>query len=117
MKKLPFCLAMAAIATLALMPNSALAQKDAGAKARGEHSVSFWSSRSSARRMISTAREYAPVAVQPAPVAVARVENAYRAFSYQPGTTMNVGVVRRVTRVAQPGYLNAGTKALGKYGK
>ena len=36
----------------------ALAQPDAGAKARGEHSVPFWSSRSSARR-ISAASEYA----------------------------------------------------------
>jgi len=55
---------------------------------------------------------YAPVAVQPAPVAVARAESGYRAFSYQPGTTMNV---QRATRAAQPGYLNAGTKALGRY--
>ena len=60
-------------------------------------------------------RSYAPVAVQPAPVAVARAESGYRAFSYQPGTTMNVGVIRPATRAAQPGYLNAGTKALGKY--
>lgn len=34
------------------------AQKDAGAKARGEHSVPFWSSRYSSRR-ISHARDYA----------------------------------------------------------
>jgi len=60
-------------------------------------------------------RTYAPVAVQPAPVAVARAEDGYRAFSYQPGATMNVGVVRRTTRASQPGYMNAGTKALGKY--
>ena len=60
-------------------------------------------------------RTYAPVAVQPAPVAVARAENGYRAFSYQPGATTNVGVVRRTTRATQPGYMNAGTKALGKY--
>ena len=53
-----FCLALASIATLALMPSAAHAQPDAGAKARGEHSVPFWSSRSSARR-ISAAREYA----------------------------------------------------------
>jgi len=34
-----------------LVPAVGLAQKDAGAKARGEHSVPFWSSRSSARRI------------------------------------------------------------------
>ena len=60
-------------------------------------------------------RTYAPVAVQPAPVAVARAENGYRAFSYQPGAATNVGVVRRTTRAAQPGYMNAGTKATGRY--
>jgi hypothetical protein len=53
-----FCLALAAISSLALMPGLALAQKDAGAKARGEHSVPFWSSRASARR-ISAANDYA----------------------------------------------------------
>ena len=58
-------------------------------------------------------RTYAPVAVQQT-TATARVENGYRAFSYQPGAT-NVGVVRRTTRAPQPGYMNAGTKALGKY--
>jgi hypothetical protein len=52
------CLALAVISGLTLMPSSAHAQPDAGAKARGEHSVPFWSSRSSARR-ISAAREYA----------------------------------------------------------
>ncbi len=36
----------------------AFAQKDAGAKTRGEHSVPFWSSRSSARQL-TTAHDYA----------------------------------------------------------
>jgi hypothetical protein len=45
-------------ATMVQLPDAAYAQKDAGSKARGEHSVPFWSSRSSARR-ISTAQEYA----------------------------------------------------------
>ena len=40
-----------------LVPAVGLAQKDAGAKARGEHSVPFWSSRSSARR-IYAAQDY-----------------------------------------------------------
>jgi hypothetical protein len=47
-----------AAALFLLVPAVALAQKDAGAKARGEHSVPFWSSRSSARRL-STAHDYA----------------------------------------------------------
>jgi hypothetical protein len=114
MKKLLICLAMVSIASLALMPRLAHAQPDAGAKARGEYSVPFWSSRSSARR-ISAAREYPSVAMQPAPVALARVENGYRAFSFQPGTATTNYVIRRTTRAAQPGYMNAGTKATGRY--
>ena len=114
MKKLLYCLAMVSIASLALMPSLAHAQPDAGAKARGEYSVPFWSSRSSARR-ISAAREYPSVGVQPAPVAVARAENGYRAFSYQPGAATTNYVIRRTTRAAQPAYMNAGNKALGKY--
>src|SRR5687768_13163332 len=51
-------IAPALIAAMALVPQAAHAQRDAGAKVRGEHSVPFWSSRSSARR-INTAREYA----------------------------------------------------------
>jgi hypothetical protein len=43
---------------LLLSPTLAIAQPDAGAKIRGEHSVPFWSSRSSARRM-TAARDYA----------------------------------------------------------
>jgi hypothetical protein len=51
-------LAACAAALILLMPAVAQAQKDAGAKARGEHSVPFWSSRSSARR-IYAAHDYA----------------------------------------------------------
>lgn len=43
---------------LILSPSALYAQKDAGSKARGEHSVPFWSSRASSRR-ITTARDYA----------------------------------------------------------
>jgi len=50
--------ALAIAASLTLSPAPVHAQKDAGAKARGEHSVPFWSSRSSARR-ISSASQYA----------------------------------------------------------
>jgi hypothetical protein len=46
------------VSTMLLTGHSVFAQRDAGAKARGEHSVPFWSSRSSARR-ISAAHEYA----------------------------------------------------------
>jgi hypothetical protein len=52
------CLLLAAVTSLALVPGPAYAQKDAGAKMRGEHSVPFWSSRASARR-ISAASDYA----------------------------------------------------------
>jgi hypothetical protein len=48
----------ALLAGLLLLPEAAQAQRDAGAKIRGEHSVPFWSSRSSARRM-TAARDYA----------------------------------------------------------
>lgn len=48
----------AALVAIVLSPSLATAQHDAGAKARGEHSVPFWSSRSSARR-ITAARDYA----------------------------------------------------------
>ena len=51
-------IAAALIAALALFSQPAQAQKDAGAKMRGEHSVPFWSSRSTARRM-NAARDYA----------------------------------------------------------
>ena len=52
-------LLMATIVSAVLLTgHSAFAQKDAGAKARGEHSVPFWSSRVSARR-ISAANDYA----------------------------------------------------------
>jgi hypothetical protein len=47
-----------AIGASLLAGHSALAQRDAGAKIRGEHSVPFWSSRSSARR-ITAAHDYA----------------------------------------------------------
>jgi hypothetical protein len=50
--------AFAAVLAIVLSPSLAPAQHDAGAKARGEHSVPFWSSRSSARR-ITAARDYA----------------------------------------------------------
>jgi hypothetical protein len=50
--------ALAAFVAIVLSPSLATAQADAGAKARGEHSVPFWSSRSSARR-ITVARDYA----------------------------------------------------------
>ena len=46
------------VSAVLMMGHSAFAQRDAGAKARGEYSVPFWSSRSSARR-ISAAHEYA----------------------------------------------------------
>jgi hypothetical protein len=52
------CTALAIAASLGLSPALVHAQKDAGAKVRGEHSVPFWSSRSSARR-ISAASQYA----------------------------------------------------------
>jgi hypothetical protein len=55
----------------------------------------------------------APVA--PAPVTAARAEAGYRAFSYQPTTNVGVNVRTYRARPAQPGFLNAGTKALGKY--
>jgi hypothetical protein len=63
--------ALAVVASLCLLPTPAYAQKDAGAKVRGEHSVPFWSSRSSARR-ITAARDYARdfqshIAVNPKP--------------------------------------------------
>lgn len=48
----------ALLAGLLFLPEAAQAQRDAGAKIRGEHSVPFWSSRSSARRM-NAARDYA----------------------------------------------------------
>jgi hypothetical protein len=59
------------VASVVLLPDAAYAQKDAGSKARGEHSVPFWSSRSSARR-IWAAQEYARdfqryIAVNPKP--------------------------------------------------
>jgi hypothetical protein len=65
------------------------------------------------RRPCRAYRTYAPVAVQPAPVATAQAQTGYRAFSYQPTDT----VVRRSVpmRAARPGYLNAGTKASGRY--
>jgi hypothetical protein len=63
--------ALAVAASLMMPPSQVYAQKDAGAKARGEHSVPFWSSRSSGRR-ITAARDYARdfqgyIAVNPKP--------------------------------------------------
>jgi hypothetical protein len=49
---------LAALLGFVLSPSLASAQHDAGAKARGQHSVPFWSSRSSAHR-ITTAQNYA----------------------------------------------------------
>jgi hypothetical protein len=51
-------LASLSLGACLLLPSLAQAQHDAGAKARGEHSVPFWSSRSSAHR-ITIARDYA----------------------------------------------------------
>jgi uncharacterized membrane protein YdfJ with MMPL/SSD domain len=56
----PLQILVAIVAALAIaLPtaNSAFAQKDATSKARGEHSVPFWSSKASSRR-ISHARDY-----------------------------------------------------------
>jgi hypothetical protein len=53
-----FGTALAIAASMILSPALVQAQKDAGSKNRGEHSVSFWSSRTSARH-ISAAQEYA----------------------------------------------------------
>jgi len=63
--------ALAVVGSLILLPTPVHAQKDAGAKIRGEHSVPSWSSRSSARR-ITAARDYARdfqghIAVNPKP--------------------------------------------------
>jgi hypothetical protein len=66
------------------------------------------------RRCIPT--YYAPVAAAPAAVpATAQAETGYRAFSYQPTTGTAVGVMRPASRAAQPGWMNAGTKAIGRY--
>ena len=59
-------------------------------------------------------RIFRPVAAQPAPGA-ARIETGYRAFSYEPGPTPMVRVTRGFTPAAKPGWMNATTKALGKY--
>ena len=66
--------AIAAGLSLILSPSLSYAQKDAGAKIRGEHSVPFWSSRASAHR-VRAARDYAQdfqryVLVNPKPDAV-----------------------------------------------
>jgi hypothetical protein len=52
----------------------------------------------------------APIA--PAPPAAARADSGYRTFSYEPGmTTRSYGR----SRVRSPGFLDARTKALGRY--
>src|SRR5262245_38641977 len=48
-----------------------------------------------------------------APVATARTEGGYRAYSYEPGMTQPAAGAR--VRTAKPGYLDARTKALGAY--
>jgi hypothetical protein len=61
-------------------------------------------------------RTYAPVAVAPAAVAqTAQAEGGYRAFSYQPTANVIVGTARTAPRAAQPGWMNAATKAMGRY--
>ena len=48
----------------------------------------------------------------PAPPAAARADSGYRTYSYEPGmTTRSYGS----SRVRSPGYLDARTKALGRY--
>jgi hypothetical protein len=65
------------------------------------------------RRCVTT---YAPVAVAPAAVAqTAQAEGGYRAFSYQPTANVIVGTARTAPRAAQPGWMNAATKAMGRY--
>ena len=56
-----------------------------------------------------------PVMVRPAPVATARPEGGYRAFSYEPGPVVTMPATRGFTRANRPAYTNATTKALGKY--
>ena len=70
-RRIWFGIALAVVASAIMLPTPAYAQKDAGSKARGEHSVPFWSSRSSARHL-TAARDYARdfqahVAVNPKP--------------------------------------------------
>jgi hypothetical protein len=70
-RRIWFGTALAVVASTIMLPTPVQAQKDAGSKARGEHSVPFWSSRSSARRL-TAARDYARdfqshIAVNPKP--------------------------------------------------
>jgi hypothetical protein len=62
------------------------------------------------------ATTYAPVATAPVAVpATAQAETGYRAFSYQPTAPAVVGTARLAPRGAQPGWMNAATKAKGRY--
>lgn len=56
-----------------LVPAVGLAQKDAGAKARGEHSVPFWSSRSSAQDYSRDFQRYLAANPKPDSVVVKEV--------------------------------------------
>jgi len=56
----------------------------------------------------------APVAVAPAPVATARVENGYRAFSYQPAPAVTYAATMRQA-VADPAFHDAGWKIRGGF--
>ena len=124
MKKLLFCLAMASFASLALMPDLALAQKDAGAKGRGEHivtSVVLTSFAISATRSQRCA--HAPSRCQPYTRRGA-TRSSRRGPSRERLSCLLVSAWNHHERrrgsegdlAIQSGYLNAGTKALGNYG-
>ncbi len=74
-----FVFSVMAMAAMAMVVTPALAQKDAGSKARGEHSVPFWSSKASqrhfegARNYSYDFRGYVQANPKPAPAVVKEV--------------------------------------------
>lgn len=74
-----FVFSVMAMAAMAMVVTPALAQKDAGSKARGEHSVPFWSSKASqrhfegARNYSNDFRGYVQANPKPSPVVVKEV--------------------------------------------
>ena len=95
MKGLNFLLMLVAGA-MALSATAAFAQRDAGAKARGEFGTGFWSTPHMTRTYTYGVRTYvapAPTVVRSAPAVpaapqVAQAPTARRAFSVEPGAAM-----------------------------
>ena len=75
-------------------------------------------SEAAGRRRCASAPSYQAAAPASASAAaVAGAPTGYRSFSYEPGTSAYGAGMTRSSSSSRPSYLDASSKALGRYGK